>query len=203
METYIPCQLRVASIDKGITKTEISGLFRGNTLCRWSLEMDGELSLFIEANLPILNGRLCRVTVERKYLVNELNALLLSKQSYKSGKGQQLYFSEALNQRNVLSMPSSCAPRATKFRHLSQTLSRFFVKLKIIDSCRSEKHCFYPSWHTSIKISAAYERQLPHYCTTVAQLHNYKVIMHFMIPCMSGRKLANRCSKLQLLNPLE
>ncbi len=38
-------------------------------------EMDGESSLFIEPNLPVLNGRLCRVTIEGKHLVNELNAL--------------------------------------------------------------------------------------------------------------------------------
>ncbi len=39
-------------------------------------EMDGESTLFNEANLPILNGRLCRVAEKSKHLANELNALL-------------------------------------------------------------------------------------------------------------------------------
>ncbi len=81
METYFPCQLSVASIDKGITKTEIPGLNFVETRCAIdcspiTTEMDGESSCFAEANLPILNGRLCRVTEECTHLANELNALL-------------------------------------------------------------------------------------------------------------------------------
>ncbi len=77
-------------------------------------EMDGESSCFAEANLPMLNGRLCRVTEERKHLANELNALLYSKHSYKSGKGQQLYFSEALSQGNISPRCQAPVPRALR-----------------------------------------------------------------------------------------
>ncbi len=87
-----------------------------------------------------------------------------------------MYFSEALNQHNVLSMPSSCASRPTIFRYLNLTLSRFFVKPKIIDSCKNEKNCYYLSLDSSKKYLTDYDPQLPQNCTTFAEFEAHHAI---------------------------